>query len=257
MTSSIENNRMSRREFIKILRNTAAGVALLGPLGTALEACAPRSPDVSKPSSEIVGLPVVIEMPFGAKFIVETIPPHPRLNLNKTLTEKLLSETVKKPTAPIKVSLYSDDWLRVQPDKTLLGIDDQRYQSLSQEEKDTFRDSVTTTLYDPTSGIPQGVAVHIATGRFLKEARRGNNMIVQNEFIPEGIIVDPIIALNATFYHEVRYHALLRNSDYRPQDETGRIQEELTARKGETEWVKSLAAATKLVKDNQLFLVPH
>ncbi len=137
MTSSIENNRMSRREFLKILRNTAAGVALLGSLGTILEACTPRSPEPtpSKPSPEIVDLPTVLEMPFGSKFIVETKRTRLPLNLNKTLTEKLLRETVKKPTVPIKVSLYPDDWLRVHQNGTLLGVNEKEYESLPKEER--------------------------------------------------------------------------------------------------------------------------
>lgn len=222
-------------------------MSLLG----SLQAC-------TEPSPETVGLPTVLEMPFGSEFIVETAPPfHPRFNLNKTLTEELLEETVNKPTAPIKVTLYPNDWLRVEPNDTLLGIGEQMYQSLPQEEKDTFKYGWTTTVYDPNTGVPQGVAVHIGVGRFLRAAREGNNMIVQNEFLPEGIIVNPVIDLNGTFYHEVRYHALLRSVDYRELDETGLKKEEREAQKGETAWIRNLGSKGNIVNNDQLFLIPY
>lgn len=258
MISPIENNPMSRREFLKLVSRATLGLASLGLL-EALQACGSKSPETPIPkfSPEIVGLPVVLEMPFGSKFIVETIPPHPRLNVNKTLTEKLLYETVKKPTAPIKVSLYPDDWLRIQPDDTLLGINEQDYKSLPKEEKDTFKDGLTTTVYDSNNGIPKAVAVHIASGRFFKAAREDKSMTVRNEFLPEGIIVNPIISLNAVFYHEVFGHALLRNLDYRKKTPTELTKEEHAALKGETEWVKALARMGEVVSNDSLFLVPY
>jgi len=252
---------MSRREFLEKTYRVGLGLASVGLLGT-LQACNSRSPETSpaRVSPEIVSLPAVLEMPFGSEFTVEKVPLYynpPRLNLNKTVTEQLLREIVIKPTASIKVSLFPDDWLTIQPDGMLLGINDQRYQSLSQEEKNKFKDGLTTTVYDPQSGIPQGVAVHIATGRYLEAAREGKKMIVQNEFLPEGITVNPIIALNATFYHEVRYHALLRDIDYRKQNQQGQAEEEASARKGETEWIKNLTNKGATVRNDELFLIPY
>lgn len=242
---SRQTSPLSRRGFLKLYG--------LGSLALA-SACAPKPP-----TPEIVSLPAELEMPGGSKFRVETKPPKFPLRLNRTLTQNLLNEMVTKSTPEIKVVIYSDDWIRPGPGGEIIAIDNTRYQTLSANERTAYNDGWTFTRYDEQSGSPDLIAVCLAVGGYYKKAIEGKNILMQNEFIPKGIVVHPFIAMNALFIHEIVGHALLRNTDYRDLDKASDKLEESEAQKIEIEWVNklmSLDQEAKVITNDQLFLIP-
>lgn len=142
------------------------------------------------------------------------------------------------------------------PDGKLHLISDEYYQSLSDEGKKIYMDGRNITSYDPQTSIPKEVAVYIAAGYYLKYVRLGGAIKLTNEFVPQGLITDPFIALNANFYHEVFGHALLRSIDYRKLDDKEIAEEEREAQFREIEWVKNIISSEYPLYVDKLFLVP-
>lgn len=205
-------------------------------------------------SSEIVNLPASLEMPYGNNFTVEAEASSLSLRLNVTLTQKLLDETVKKPTVPIEVHVYPSDWLRLLPEeKQIEHVSNELYESLPEGERQKFDEARTHTRYDK-AGTPFEVDVYIAAGRFLQAASQGSTLTILNEFLPpEGVKLDPIVALNAVFYHEIVGHALLRNIDYRNLPAEGDLWEEKEAQRQEANWIEKNRTAVSVA---ELYLTP-
>ena len=244
---------LSRREFFKVTAVAAGSIFFPQACSKELEISPP--PVQAKPA-EFDGFSETLVMPFGSELIVETQPPHPRLKLNRPLLQKLLDEKVSKPTASIWVGIYPYDWIKKLPNNNLQVISDQSYQSLSNEERSMYTDGLTQTSYDVGTGIPKQVAVYIACGNYFTFSQLGGAMVLTNEFVPDGLITDPIIALNADFYHEVFYHALLRDINYRKREGKDRSEEEREAQFMEIEWVKGFIGLKNPVYIDKLFLIP-
>jgi len=200
-----------------------------------------RDPSVTA-TAEFVNLPTGLEMRYGNKITIETKPEFSEIELNKSRIVELLSEKVTGLLPPINVRIYPTySWIKYNhPNGLVELLTNDNYLLAPMDQKEEFADGRTITTYDG-QGKPEGILIFIGAERYLYYSNQGGQMVIKNEYAPEGIIVNPEVAFNSNFYHELVGHALLRTADYRElHDEKDINKEESSAQKKQIEWINSL-----------------